>query len=459
MRRPTTAAVAQPEDFHAAPGSIEQVRYGCALGALLSVVAIPGAIPITHCGPGCAQKQFHALSGISGYQGGEFHVPSTNIGNREVIFGGADRLDELIGATLKVMEGDLFVVQSGCVPGLVGDDVASVVGRWQRRGAPIVHAETNGYRGNNFTGHETVVQAILDQFVGGAETEKQPDLVNVWSLLPYQNPFWRGDLAEIRRLLEGIGLRVNILFGPSSAGIAEWKAIPEAGFNLVLSPWLGLRTARHLEQRFGQPFLHEPAIPIGARATSAFLRRVVGFAGLDAGAAEAFIAREEAEYYTYLRDFSAFYSGCTSQYRLPSEVHIASESAYALAVARFFVDQLGLNPGVVVATENPPEEARAGIRAAFRHLADGIGTEVAFAQHGPEIHRLIRDGRGRAQFPILFGSTWENSLADEIGAPLIEIGYPATDEVVLARAYVGYRGALQLIERTYTTVVRASTLS
>ena len=29
-----------------------------------------------------------------------------------------------------------------------------------------------------------------------------------------------------RRLLEGIGLEVNILFGPSSAGLVEWRDIP-----------------------------------------------------------------------------------------------------------------------------------------------------------------------------------------------------------------------------------------
>ncbi len=56
--------------------------------------------------------------------------------------------------------------------------------------------------------------------------------------------------------------------------------MPRAQFNLVLSPWLGLETARHLEQKYGQPFLHEPAIPIGARLTGGFLRRVASFAGL-----------------------------------------------------------------------------------------------------------------------------------------------------------------------------------
>ena len=89
------------------------------------------------------------------------------------------------------------------------------------------------------------------------------------------------DLTEIKRLLEGIGLEVNILFGPESAGVAEWKRIPEAQFNLLLSPWLGLATVQHLEKKYGQPFLHLPAIPIGAKESRRFLERVSEFAGLD----------------------------------------------------------------------------------------------------------------------------------------------------------------------------------
>jgi nitrogenase molybdenum-iron protein beta chain len=445
-------------DFYSTPGAIEQVRYGCSLGALASVIAIPGALPITHCGPGCATKQFHALSGINAYQGGEFYVPSTNIGNREVIFGGADRLDELIAATLKVMEAELFVVQSGCIPGLVGDDVASVVGKYRKRGVPIVFAETSGYRGNNFTGHETIIRAIIDQHVGPYEGPREAGLLNVWSLLPYQNPLWRGDLGEIRRILEGIGLRVNMLFGPSSAGVAEWRAIPRAQFNLVLSPWLGLATAQHLEQTYGQPFLHVPALPIGAKLTGAFLRQVADFAGLAPQRAQAFIAAEEKEYYLYLRDFAAFYAGCTSQYQLPSHLVVVSESAYNLAVTKFMVDQLGLVPGRQVITENPPEAFRDAIRAEYRDIAEGVSAEVSFVEDGHLIHRLVRETDFTGQLPIVFGTTWEGELARELRAPLVEIGYPSTDEVVLSRSYIGYRGALALIERTYTTVVRASTL-
>ena len=446
--------------FSAPPGPIEQVRYACALGALASVIAIDRAIPITHCGPGCATKQFQALSSISGYQGGEFHVPSTNIGNKEVIFGGADRLDELIASTLKVMEAELYVVQSGCIPGLVGDDVANVVNGYRRRGVPIVFAETLGYQGNNFTGHESVVRAILDQYVAkqaDAAAKVRKGLINVWSLLPYQNPFWRGDLTEIGRILEGIGLEVNILFGPASRGLEEWRAIPQAELNLVLAPWLGISLAKRLEEVYGTPFLHVPAIPIGARATGAFLRQVADAIGADADRVESFIAREDREYYHYLRDFAQFYAGCTSQYRLPSEINIVGESAYALAIAKFFVGDLGLNPGVIVLTENPPESELPAIRAAFRDLAPGVDGEPVFEADGYLAHDLITKHPRVGEYPILFGSTWEASTAGEIGAPLVEISYPATDEVVIARSYVGYRGALQLLERAYTTVVRQST--
>ena len=190
-----------------------------------------------------------------------------------------------------------------------------------RRGVPIVFAETLGYRGNNYTGHETVVRAVLDQYVAkddGPAPQTRKGLVNVWAALPYQNPFWRGDLAEIRRILEGVGLEVNILFGPASQGLDEWRAIPSAQLNIVLSPWLGLSVARRLEEVYNQPVLHEPAIPIGARATSAFLRRAGEAVGVATTKVEAFIAREERDYYNYLRDFAHFYAGCTSQYRLPS---------------------------------------------------------------------------------------------------------------------------------------------
>jgi len=438
--------------------SIEQIRYGCAIGALHSATAIPRVVPITHCGPGCADKQFMNLSFYNGFQGGGYGggavVPSTNATEREVVFGGADRLHELIEATLKVIDADLYVVVTGCIADLVGDDVGSVVGEFQRQGVPIVYAETGGFRGNNFTGHELVVKAIIDQYVGDYEGPRTQGTVNLWSLLPVHNTFWRGDLEEIKRILEGIGLKVNVLFGHESGGVSEWKEIPKAQFNLVLSPWLGVSVAQHLEKKYGQTFLHVPAIPIGAKETGAFLRKVADFAGLPKEKVEAFITAEEKRYYLYLEDFSDFYA--EYWWGLPAKFAVVGDSAYNLALTRFLVNQLGLIPGKQIITENPPDDVREGIREEYRHIADDVATEVEFEEDSYAIHQSLRATDFGHKPPIIFGTTWERDLAKELKGALVEVGFPASYEVVLDRSYVGYRGALSLLEKIYTTIVSAS---
>lgn len=438
--------------------SINQVRYVCSLGAMYSASAIPRVIPITHCGPGCADKQYTNLAFYNGFQGGGYGggavPPSVNASEQEVVFGGTDRLKELIEATLKIMEADLFVVLTGCIADLVGDDVASVVGEFQDQGVPIVFAETGGFKGNNFTGHELVTRAIIDQYVGEYEGEKEGKTVNVWSLLPYQNTFWRGDLTEIKRILEGIGLKVNILFGNSSKGVSEWKEIPKAAFNLVLSPWLGLQTAQHLESKYGQPYLHVPIIPIGAKETGAFLRNVAAFAKLDPERVEAFIKEEEETYYHYLEDFSDFYA--EYWWGLPAKFAVVGDSAYNLALTKFLVNQLGLIPGKQIITDNPPEEYKEAIREHYQNIAEDVETDVEFEEDGYIIGQKLRGTDFGHKPPIIFGTTWERDTAKELKGAIVEVGFPASYEVVISRAYVGYRGALTLLEKIYTTTISAS---
>ncbi|MDR3283034.1 MAG: hypothetical protein LBS92_05440, partial [Candidatus Methanoplasma sp.] len=426
----------------------------CAIGAMYSAIAIPRVMPIAQCGPGCVDKQYAGLAYINGHQGagyaGGASPPCVNTGEKEVVFGGNERLRDLIQATLKVMDADLFVVTTGCISDIVGDDVQSVVGEFQRRNVPIVYAETGGFKGNNFTGHETIVNAIIDQFIGDYDGKKEEGLVNVWTVLPYHNTFWRGDLAEIKRILEGIGLKVNILFGYRSGGVEEWKTVPKAQFNLVLHTWLGLSTAEHLRKKYGQPFLHVPAIPIGSIETTKFLREVAEFAGTDRATAERFIAKEEEEYYAYMDNFSDFYS----EYFLgiPSLFATVADSAYALAINKFLGNQLGLVPVKVIVTEDPPEEYRESIREEFRNIAPDVSLEVEFIEDSYVIDQQIRALPRKPA--MLFGSTWDNDLAKEIKSGLVEVGYPVSREVILNRGYVGYVGTLSLIEALFTAVVR-----
>lgn len=438
--------------------SISQVRYVCALGASHTASAIPHVIPITHCGPGCADKQFVNVSFYNGFQGGGYGggavVPSTNLSEKEVIFGGCDRLRELIASSIKILDADLFVVLTGCIPDIVGDDVSSVVGEFRRKGVPIVVAETGGFKGNNYVGHEIVTKAIIDQYVGDYSGPREKGTVNVWSEIPSQDTFWRGNLDELKRILSGIGLNVNILFGHSSRGVAEWKDIPKAQFNLVVSPWLGLETAQHLKEKYGQPYLHIPAMPIGAKETSTFLRTVADFAGLENGRVDAFIENEEKYYYSYLEDFADFYA--EYWWGLPASYSVISDSATNLALNRFLVNQLGLIPSLQIITENPPEQYRGIIKREYGNLADGVAAPVEFYEDSYIIHERLSSTDFGHKPPLIFGSTWEKDITKKLNGKIIEVGFAASYEVVINRSNIGYRGALSLLEKIFTTVVSTS---
>jgi nitrogenase molybdenum-iron protein beta chain len=174
-----------------------------------------------------------------GYGGGN-GTPNDNIHRPDLIYGGGKRLRDLIEGTLQIMKADLYVVLTGCNVELAGDDVAAVVGEFVKKGVPIVFAETAGFKGSAYQGYEWVVKAIVEQFLveEAAVEEKQ---VNLWASVPYLDPFWSGNLEILKEMLERIGLKVNLLFGLGSS-TNNWKKIPSAQFNLLVSPWVGVET-------------------------------------------------------------------------------------------------------------------------------------------------------------------------------------------------------------------------
>jgi len=274
---------------------LDKQRYKCALGAMQSVQAIERALPILHSGPGCAQK-LSDTNGSSGYFSPNI-FPCTSINEKDVVFGGVKKLNSTIENALKVIDADLYVVLTGCIPEIVGDDSGEVVSRFADSDKPVIYAPTAGFKGNNYKGHEQVVDAIIDQYLKKSET-KQKGLVNIWADVPYQDLFWLGNIRELEKLISELGLTPNTIFG-YKRGIENINKIPEAEFNLLVSPWVGLSSMKKMERKFGTPYLHYKTLPIGATETSKFLREVGKFAGVSEEKVESVI-KEHEDYYYYL---------------------------------------------------------------------------------------------------------------------------------------------------------------
>jgi len=432
-------------------GPIEQIRNVCALGALQSVVAIQRAIPILHAGPGCGQKLWSGLSNGNGFQGASYvgghAVPCSNATEKEVVFGGEDKLRETVENTLKVMDGDLFVVLTGCTADIVGDDVGEVVRSFKNKGAPIVYVETGGFKGDNYFGHELLWEAITEQFLEKSDMVEQ-GLVNVWSVIPYQDPYWTGTLHAIADLLRSIGLKPNIIYGPGE-GVASVRKIPSAQFNLLISPWAGLKTVKRLEEKFSTPFLHYPVLPIGATETGNFLKTVGEFAGLSAAGVAETIKREEERYYYYVERSADLLFETRF---LPGHFVTIADSFYALGLTRFLINDLGLIPEVQFVTEVVPEEFRPLVEAEFARFDEGLVSPVHYGADGG----TVRDELGKRKFrerPLILGSSWDRVIARELKGYPLSVAMPVSDRLVLSRTYAGYDGALRLTEDIYSVIL------
>jgi nitrogenase molybdenum-iron protein beta chain len=430
---------------------LQHPRQLCALGGQQSVAAIERAIPILHAGPGCGFKLHTGLGSYNGYQGGGYSggaaIVSTNTGEKEVVFGGETRLRSVIDGALKVMDGDLFVVLSGCTSELVGDDTEHVVSEYRQRGIPIVYAATGGFRGSNIIGHEIVAKAIIDQLLEPRNVI--PGLMNVWSSVPYQDAFWAGNLASIRELLTGLGLKPNILFGPNSGGLEAWRRIPAAQFNLVLSSWAGVSIVRHLEERFGTPWLHCPTLPIGGIETSRFLREVQAFTQVDTAVANSFIQEQERSFHYFFERAADFF--LEFRWDMPGDFVTITDSFYGIGVSRLLTNEFGLLPLHQFVTDDPPDEFRRSIQEDYAKIAPGISSDVTFTSDGEEINNILRAAASSS--PIVLGSVWDRDIAQELGGCHLSLSSPITDRLVTSCSYLGYNGGLRLIEDLYSSIL------
>lgn len=424
---------------------LDQPRYKCALAAMQTVHSITRALPILHSGPGCAQKLNDNL-GTSGLFSPNI-FPCTSVSEKEVVFGGNEKLKDTIENARKVIDADLYVVLTGCTSEIIGDDVESVTKEFADAPKPVIYANTPGFKGNNFVGHDWILTAIFDQYLKETEV-REKGLVNIFAGIPMHDPFWLGNLRTLENLVSELGLTPNTIFG-HGRGIKNIDKIPQAEFNLLVSPWAGLESVQFLEKKFGTPYLHYPVLPIGAFETSKFLRVFGKFAGVEEALTEKLVARHEEEYYYYIERYADVFL----ETRIMSKrFTTVSDAQYSLAITKFLVNDLGMFPVKQYITDDTPEQYRENIIQEFKALNYGIEAEILFSTDGYQIHKEIEKA-DFSGFPLIVGSNWEKKLAQELGGHFVNISYPVVERLIINSSIAGYDGGLKLLEDIYSVAL------
>lgn len=419
----------------------ENPRGGCTLAGINSVLsAIQDVCPIYHSGPGCNMQNVgaeHSQAGIKLSRFLDSAVPGTNMIEKDVVFGGIKKLKSTVQGAVEVFNAKAYFILNGCTSGIIGDDIESVALEYRQKGYEVYAVDTPGFTGDSNYGYETIWNKFIEEII-----EKQPvddNLVNIFGIIPYHDPFWNGNLTEIKRILERIGLRVNTFY-TDEQNFETVKTCSAAALNIVVHPWIFKGPAQKFEEKFHTPWIRIPGLPIGGTDTSSFLRTVGEKLNIDSVLVEKVIYEEEKRVYTYLSQaMSAI---------LWKRFAVVGEANSAVGITRYLANDYSFTPSLVIISEPiyREEDKQRIIEQVTTNLEYAKPPKVVFAADQYIINQELENDEN---ISLIVGSSNEREAAMVLECQYLIATFPIKDRLILDRAIAGYKGSLTFTEDLY----------
>lgn len=279
---------------------------------------------------------------------------------------------------------------------------------------------------------------MIDQIIE-ENLPKNNKLVNIFGIVPYHDPFWSGNLEEIKRILNLLGLTVNTFF-TDHQGINDIRKCSAAALNIIIHPWLFKEPALNFEEKFGVASIRVAGMPIGATDTTRFVRKVAEALNLDKTVVNEKIAQEEDYVYSYL----AQSIGALSWKRFA----VVADASNAVGFTRYLANDYSFTPVLVVISESIfTEEDKQRIIEQITSLEYAKPPRIVFTADQYEINLAVMTEE--EDITLLIGSSNEREVGLQKNIQFITASFPVNERLIFNRTYAGYRGSLTFTEDLY----------
>ncbi|BDV00716.1 nitrogenase molybdenum-cofactor biosynthesis protein NifE [Thermodesulfomicrobium sp. WS] len=234
-------------------------------GSRVVLYPIADALHLVHGPIGCAVYTWDIRGALS--SGPQLHRMSfsTDLKEKDVIFGGENKLAASLDELIPQYTPKAVFVYSTCIVGLIGDDVDAVCRKAEERfGIPVIPVHSEGFKGNKRAGYSAACQALM-RLVGKGSTEGiGPLSVNILGDFNLAGEIW-----IVRGYLEKMGIQV-VANVTGDGRVEDIQRCHGARLNLVQCSGATMEFARMLQERYGIPCIRVSYLGIEDMADSLY---------------------------------------------------------------------------------------------------------------------------------------------------------------------------------------------
>ncbi len=395
-------------------GTVMKAGYGCKLfGAQQVFTGVQDAVTLLHSVVGCnfGSMGYH----FTACDMSDVRQTCTVLSDSDIVFSGEESFRLALEKIRELYRPKQIFVAQGCVSDIIQDELQMTAADFtDETGIPVLVLETAGYRGSFLDGYEAAARALLSLMSGEKRADRECPKINLLGL-GTDDFRLEADIKAIRELL-GDKAEIGCVLGKCS--LEELKNAGTADLNICFGR--GLKLAEAMEKKFRIPYAEVP-YPYGLTGAKALWGVLREQFGLD-------YSKEEAEFRRFTGEkLKRVYSYLESLYGVP--VSVLGTGARAKGLAAFLDGELGFRVETAAVREN------------FRELED------------------FYDEIRKNESAILFASSFEQEIGDELEIPVVRFDYPVFDRITLSdRSYVGPMGTLCLVEDILNEIIHGRTM-